>query len=176
MSCARGDYCARQKIGRTHLNYGYFQQLPVLPPDTYAQPCVWLANSQTLKEWFLSRILKLTYTAWDLEPFARDCSYSRPPFTWDEQRRFLLRCELDAAFFRLYLGTQEGWANEPQTLRHSFPEPHDAVAYIMGTFPIIRRKDEQLFGSYRTKETLLEIYDAMAEATRAGQQYESRGR
>jgi hypothetical protein len=46
----------------------------------------------------------------------------------------------------------------------------------MGTFPIIRRKDEQLFGSYRTKETLLEIYDAMAEATRAGQQYESRGR
>jgi hypothetical protein len=26
-----------------------------------------------------------------------------PPFRWDEDRRFLLRAELDAAFFHLYL-------------------------------------------------------------------------
>ena len=65
------------------------------------------------------------------------------------------------------------WKNEPQTLRESFPEPRDAVAYIIDTLPIVRRKDEQQFGSYRTKETILEIYDAMAEAIRTGQQYES---
>jgi hypothetical protein len=28
----------------------------------------------------------------------RDCGYEGPPFRWDEERRFLLRCELDAAF------------------------------------------------------------------------------
>jgi hypothetical protein len=26
------DYCARQKIGGTHLTYGFLNQLPVLPP------------------------------------------------------------------------------------------------------------------------------------------------
>ena len=43
------------------------------------------------------RALELTYTAWDLEPFAQDCGWSGPPFRWDEERRFLLR-ELDAPF------------------------------------------------------------------------------
>jgi hypothetical protein len=45
------------------------------------------------------------------------------------------------------------------------------VAYIMDTFPIIRKKDEQQFGIYRTKEMILEIYDAIAEASRTGQKY-----
>jgi hypothetical protein len=168
------DYCARQKIGGIHLTFGYFQQLPILPPDTYTEACVWSIGSRTLKDWLLPRVLELTYTAWDLQPFGHDCGYSGPPFKWDEERRYLLRCELDAAFFHLYLGTLENWENEPQTLRDSFPEPREAVAYMMDTFPIVRRKDEQQFGSYRTKETILEIYDAMAEATRTGQEYGSR--
>jgi len=44
-------------------------------------------------------VLELSYTAWDLEPFAQNCGWSCPPFRWEEERRFLLRCELDAAFF-----------------------------------------------------------------------------
>jgi hypothetical protein len=48
-------------------------------------------------------LLELTYTAWDLEPSARDCGYDEAPFRWDEARRSLLRAELDAAFFHLYL-------------------------------------------------------------------------
>ncbi|MFI5387224.1 MAG: hypothetical protein ACHQ50_14025 [Fimbriimonadales bacterium] len=44
-------------------------------------------------------MLELTYTAWDIAPFARDCGYDGPPFRWDDARRFLIRCELDAAFF-----------------------------------------------------------------------------
>lgn len=35
-------------------------------------------------------------------PFASDCGYEGPPFRWDPERRFLLRAELDAAFFHLY--------------------------------------------------------------------------
>ena len=27
------DYAARQSVGGTHLTFGYFKQLPVLPPD-----------------------------------------------------------------------------------------------------------------------------------------------
>jgi hypothetical protein len=43
----------------------------------------------------------------------------------------------------------------------------------MESFPIVRRKDEQQFGAYRTKDTILEVYDAMAEASRTGVPYQT---
>src|SRR5690606_10009811 len=60
-------------------------------------------------------------------------------------------------------------------LKRHFPTPRDAVAYIMDTFPIVRRKDEEKYGGdYRTKRVILEIYDAMQEAIRTGQPYRTR--
>ena len=60
-------------------------------------------------------------------------------------------------------------------LKASFPAPRDAVAYIMDTFPIVRRKDEAKYdGDYRTKRVILEIYDAMQEAMRTGEPYQTR--
>jgi hypothetical protein len=59
----------------------------------------------------------------DREATAQDCAWSGPPFRWDESRRFLLLCELDAAFFHLY-GINR-----------------DDAAYILDTFPIVKRKD-----------------------------------
>ena len=38
----------------------------------------------------------------------------------------------------------------------------------MDTFPIIKRKDQQQYGTFRTKELILEVYDAMAEAMLPG--------
>ncbi len=148
------DYATRQKVGGTHLTYGYLNQLPVLLPENYLQPALW-QPVQTLRDWILPRVLELTYTAYDLEPFAKDCGYDGPPFHWDEERRFLLRCELDAAYFHLY-----GIAR-------------DDVAYIMETFPIVKRKDEAAHGEYRTKRVILEIYDAMQQAIDTGQAYQT---
>jgi hypothetical protein len=48
------------------------------------------------------------------------------------------------------------------------------AAYILDTFPIVRRKDEAVHREYRTKRVILEIYDAMAEAERTGVPYETR--
>jgi SOS-response transcriptional repressor LexA len=60
-------------------------------------------------------------------------------------------------------------------LKASFPTPRDAVAYIMDTFPIIRRKDEEKYnGDYRTRRVILEIYEAMQEAIRTGKPYQTR--
>lgn len=73
-----------------------------------------------------------TYTAWVLEAFAKDCGYDGPPFRWDEERRFLLRCELDAAYFHLY-GAK-----------------HEDVDYIMDTFRENREKEVKQCGEYRT--------------------------
>jgi hypothetical protein len=136
------DYAARQKIGGTTLNFFYLKQLPILSPSTYDHPCPW-ALGKTFKDWILPRVLELVYTAHDLEPFARDCGYSGPPFQWDEERRFRLRCELDAAFFHLYgIGREE-------------------VDYIMETFPIVKRHDEKRWGEYRTKRVVGEMYDTL---------------
>lgn len=132
------DHCARQKVGGTHLTYGFLKQLPVLPPEIYAGPCPW-SPRETLRDWLVPRVLELVYTAHDLESFARDLGYQGRPFLWDEERRFTLRCELDAAFFHLY-----GLSLED-------------AGYVMDTFPITRRADEKAHGSYRTRERILEI-------------------
>jgi hypothetical protein len=152
------DFVARQKIGGVNFNFFVLEQLPVLEPLHYEQKCKWCYTSRemTLGTWLLPRVLELTYTAWDLQPFARDCGYDGPPFRWDEDRRFLLRCELDAAYFHLY-GIER-----------------DDVDYILETFPIVKRKDIKAHGEYRTKRVILEMYDDMAAAMQGGAAYVTR--
>ena len=177
------DYVSRQKVGGTHINLYLLQQFPILAPSFYGQTSSWSSEFHTLGEWLLPHVLELVYTAWDLEPFAKDCGWSGPPFRWNEDRRFLLRCELDAAFFHLYLPSEANgeWrpaeADSPEDLarlKASFPTPRDAVAYIMETFPIIKRKDEEKWSEYRTKRVILEIYDAIAESIRTKRPYQTR--
>ncbi|MET0063029.1 MAG: N-6 DNA methylase [Candidatus Thiodiazotropha endolucinida] len=183
------DFVARQKIGGTHMSSFIVEQLPVLSFTKSSASCLWSLNN-TLANWLVSRVVELIYTAWELELFGRDCGWVGPPFRWDEDRRFLIRCELDAAFFHLYLlGDEKGnWRparqadtcpyNEtPEQLKEligHFPTPRDAVGYILDTFPIVRRKDEEQHGEYRTKRVILEIYDAMQEAISTGQPYQTR--
>ena len=59
-------------------------------------------------------------------------------------------------------------------LKRHFPQPRDAVAYILDQFPIVRQKDERTYGSYRTKECILEIYDALLTAQRSGRPYRTK--
>jgi len=141
----------RQKVGGTNLGGYIVEQLPVLPRGSLKFK--WFVTPEPLEAWLVSRVLELTYTAYDLEPFATDCGYSGPPFRWDEEGRFLLRCELDAAYFHLYgIGC-------------------DDVDYILKTFPIVKRRDEQAHGEYRTKRVILDIYDAMQQAMEVGTPY-----
>jgi len=35
--------------------------------------------------------------------------------------------------------------------------------YILETFPIVKRKNEQQYGEYRTKRVILEMYDEMKQ-------------
>ena len=148
------DYCARQKGGGTHLNYFAMRQLPAFPPEAYAMPAPWMPSIRT-RDWLLPRVLELTYTAWNLKAFAEDCDDESPPFIWDHERRFRLRCEIDAAFFHLYGILRED------------------AAYILDTFPVLARSEEREHGEYRTKRVVLETYDALATAAARGVPYES---
>lgn len=183
------DFVCRQSLGGTNLHLYIFQQTPVLPPAAFERVYP-TGLSQVVGGWIMGRVLELTYTAWDLEPFARESDWLGAPFRWDDERRFLLRCELDAAFFHLYLPADKGgqWTpariaeaavrdettEELAELKRHFPTPRDAVAYIMDTFPIVCRKDEEKYGEYCTKRVVLEIYDAMQDAIRTGNPYQTR--
>ena len=148
------DYACRQKFSGASLALFVLRQLPVLPPSTYAERASWDATTD-IAAWLLPRVLELTYTAWDLEPFARDLGHDGPPFRWDSARRAQLRAELDAAFFHLYSIAR------------------DDVDYIMESFFVVRKYDERDHSEYRTKRLILEAYDTLAEATRTGQAYVS---
>ncbi len=129
------DFAARQKIGGNSLNFFIVKQLPFLPPHSY---------TQTLLDFIVPRVLELTYTAWELQEFAKDLGYFGPPFRWDEARRFLMRCELDALFFHLY-GVE----------RADLP-------YIFDSFWIVAENEIAAYGEYRSKRVIIEMVEAMA--------------
>ena len=148
------DYCARQKVGGLSLTYFTMRQLPALRPGAYAIPAPW-SPSMPVRDWLFPRVLELTYTAWNLKAFAEDCGDEGAPFVWDPERRFRLRCELDAAFFHLYGVSRED------------------AGYILDTFGVLKRSEEREHGEYRTKRGVMESYDALAAATGRGTPYHS---
>ena len=148
------DYCARQKVGGVHMTYFTIRQLPTLRPERYMKPVPW-APSLRIRDWLLPRVLELAYTAWEIKAFAEDCGDDGPPFIWDPERRFQLRCEIDAAFFHLYSISR------------------DDTDYILATFPALEQSEKRECGEYRTRRVVMETYDALAAAAAKGIPYES---
>jgi N-6 DNA Methylase len=130
------DYLLRNSLSQPSIPQGILEQAPVPSPNAIGSHSTFVLN----------HVIELTYTARDMTPFAREVGDGGEPFIWDEERRFLIRAELDALLFRLYgIGK-------------------DDIDYIMETFPIVKRKDFAKYGSYRTKQAILAVYDRMAEA------------
>lgn len=121
------DFNLRQKIGGVNLSYFLVKQLPIIQLNGDSDL---IQNSKSFKRVILARIMEISYTAWDMQPFALDCGYDGPPFIWDEERRFEIKCELDALFFHLYLGTQSDWGSSPaQPAKTAVgPEQPDAIS------------------------------------------------
>ena len=138
------DYVARQKIGGTHLTYGYLQQFPVLPPSAY---------SESHLAFIVPRVLELIYTSHAMAPFARDLGCERQPFAWNEDRRAHLRSELDAFYARIYALTRD-------ELRYVL-DPEDAmgVGYPSETFRVLKSNEIRRFGEYRTARLVLDAWD-----------------
>ena len=134
------DYVARQKVQATHLMWYIVEQLPVIAPADYDRSF----GATTARDLVRDHVLRLTYTAHDMAPFARDLGYDGEPFIWDEEERRHLRARLDALYFHLY-----GLSR-------------DAAEYVLDTFPIVRREDEAACGTYRTRDMTLAYMNALA--------------
>ena len=115
------------------------EQLPVIAPDDYDRRF----GGTTARELVRDHVLRLTYTAHDMEPFARDLGYDGPPYIWNDEERRHLRARLDALYFHLYGLDRED------------------AAYVLDTFPIVRRQDVDKFGSYRTRDLVLAYMSAL---------------
>jgi hypothetical protein len=152
------DFFVRQKLGGVNFTFGVMQQIMIPRVESIAN------GRTTLSRVAHFRTIELSATADDMSPFSRDLwpEGDGAVFCYDPERRFEIRCELDAAFFHLYLGTADDWrAKASPELLKSLPTPRDAVAYIMETFPIVKKKDIAAHGVYRTKERILALYDQL---------------
>jgi len=140
------DFCARVKVGGTHLTYGYFKQFPILPPDRYTEADL---------AFIVPRVLELTFTAHDLSDWAQDLGYTGPPFAFDPARRAVLRAELDAYYARLYSLTRD-------ELRYIL-DPADVMGadYPSETFRVLKNGEIRDFGEYRTQRLVLEAWDRL---------------
>jgi hypothetical protein len=148
MSALVYDYVVRHKLGGTNMTYGYYKQFPVLPPDYYTDADL---------EFIVPRILELTYTAHDIGPFARALGYDGPPFSWNPERRALLRAELDACYAKLYgLSRDElRYILDPADIHgHDYPSE---------TFRVLKSNETRQFGEYRTSKLVLEAWDRIGQ-------------
>lgn len=158
------DFCARVKIGGTHLTYSYLKQFPVIPPERYTEPDL---------DFITPRILELTYTAKDMAPWATalisgwklDNGNWKPdtpepirrsplvPFPFDQERRAVLRAELDAYYARLY-------GLDRNELRYIL-DPEDVMGndYPSETFRVLKDREIREYGEYRTQRLVLEAWD-----------------
>ncbi|MCG7892566.1 MAG: N-6 DNA methylase [Candidatus Thiodiazotropha endolucinida] len=140
------DFVARQKIGGTHLKYHMKKQITNLPPEHYSERDL---------DYIVPRVLELTYTSHDLKPFAEDLGYTGGPFSFEPKRRQLLKCELDAYYAKLYgLNREE--------LRYIL-DPVDIMGedYPSETFRVLKNREANEFGEYRTKRLVLEAWDRL---------------
>ncbi len=80
-----------------------------------------------------------------------------PPFKWDEDRRAVLRAELDAYYAKLYGLTEE-------ELRYIL-DPKDVYGddFPSETFRVLKEKETRLYGEYRTKRLVLESWKQLKE-------------
>ena len=133
------DYVLRQKVQGQNLNWYIIEQLPVITPERFQQSI----GNTCIADFIRAEVLALTYTAHDMAAFALDMGFVdakgvvKPPFVWNQDDRAHRMARLDALFMYLY-GLSAADAQ-----------------YILSSFPIVREKDMQLFGYFRTCDLIL---------------------
>lgn len=185
MNCLTLDYIARQKISGTHMNFFFVQQFPVLAPANYNAPEHSFIIPRASELVYTSREMKpFADDIWrdagdDLRDTIRqqwnenetatgghelnppdwaeitDDGIHLPPFKWDEDRRALIRAELDAYYAKLYGLTEEEL--------YYILDPSDVYGpdFPGETFRVLKNKEINQYGEYRTKRLVLQAFEQL---------------
>jgi hypothetical protein len=99
--------------------------------------------------------MELVYTSQSMKTFAEGLGYVGDPFPWDEDRRPLLRAELDAKIATLYGLTRD-------QLRYIL-DPADICGptFPSETFRVLKKNEIAKYGEYRTARLVLDARDRM---------------
>src|SRR5207248_2713476 len=124
------------------------EQLAVLSPKQLEEHRSWLGESA--RTWLARRALELSYTGIELLSLAQELDYPHPPFKWEPDRRASLQAEIDAAIFHLY------GLRKPQ------------VEWIIDSFGVLKKYEEQELREFRTRRLVLEYFDLMGRAEQTG--------
>jgi type I restriction-modification system DNA methylase subunit len=180
------EYVIRQKIAGPNINIFYIEQLPLetVISNTFLKKIILSVLELTYTSWdikaFADDIWKEADTElkeairnqWEDNKVATGghewappewCELDQegcplPPFKWDEERRAILKAELDAIYAKLYgLTTEE--------LRYIL-DPQDVYGpdFPGETFRVLKEKEIKLYGEYRTRRLVLEAWERLHQS------------
>lgn len=179
------DFFTRQKLIGANLTSGIFEQLPVLPPSLYDKnykaiilPKVleltytsWEAYSLMHEIWNNAseenrNVIKKQWEENKMVTGGHEwnppdwCEISEqgiklPPFKWDDERRAVLKAELDAIYAKLYDLTDQ------ELLYILDPQDVYGTDFPGETFRVLKDKEIRKFGEYRTKRLVLEAWERL---------------
>ncbi|MFA6402886.1 MAG: DUF433 domain-containing protein [Salinivirgaceae bacterium] len=177
------DFIAQTKVGNQNFNIYIIEQLPILPFDatilssTIIEKVIELVYTSWDIKAFADDVWKeadndlkaAIKTQWEenktdtgghewnppewCEIDPEGCPL--PPFRWDEDRRAVLKAELDAIYAKLYgLTTEE--------LRYIL-DPQDVYGpdFPGETFRVLKEKEIKKYGEYRTRRLVLEAWEKL---------------
>ncbi|WP_416841817.1 Eco57I restriction-modification methylase domain-containing protein [Haloferax sp. DFSO52] len=138
------DYVARQKVGGTDLSQFIFKQLPVPGPKAFNS--LHFSGESAAKR-IRDLVNQLTYTAWDLEKYAKETGIERSPykFSGEERTREETRFELEAL------------------IGHVYGVDADDFDRIFDSFKQIKNEDLENHGYYRTRDEIKQRFEEMQD-------------
>jgi hypothetical protein len=140
------DFAVRQKVPAMNVNAFMVEQFPFLTPDQFDA-----ADVSFLTE----RVVELVCTASDLRNFAVEFGGVHSLYSWDPDRRSLLRAEIDARIAKLY-----GLAKDD--LRYLLdPKAVMGADYPSETFRVLQDNEKRKYGEYRTARLVMDAWDRL---------------
>jgi hypothetical protein len=133
-------------MSRQGLDAFIVKQIPTVPPKAFDPIAI---------EFIRPRALELTYTSETMRPWAAEMGYVGPPFLWNEDRRALLRAELDAYIARLYGLTRD-------QMRYILdPKAVMGPDYPSETFRVLQDNEKKKYYEYRTARLVMNAWDGL---------------
>jgi hypothetical protein len=181
------DYVSRQKIVGMNMNYFFIKQFPILPLEFYTPSNIQFIVLRVLELTYTAWDIKaFADDVWrdadeNLRGVLREqCEENKritggheweppewaeieengiplPPFKWSEERRAILRAELDAYYAKLYGLTEK-------ELRYIL-DPQDVYGpeFPGETFRVLKEKEIRQYGEYRTRRLVLEAWERLKQ-------------
>ena len=173
------DYVCRNSTSQPSLTYTVLKQLPVLTPECYSDGMrrhivprvaelvytgwdveqfmadLWEDADDALRGAIADAHAASTGSNGDMDNDMAGAVSPLSPFHWNQDRRAVLRAELDAYYAKLYGLTRD-------ELRYILdPQDVEGDDFPGETFRVLKKNEIRKFGEYRTKRLVLEAWDRL---------------